>query len=155
MRNAQEQIALMDKLRVHCDQYASQSKSSYMTMLEVWSDLEVADDQQRHELEDIMSQALKCWSSALQGLQGRQQAVRDSIQRQLSNIMTIKEELGSDNPAADADLQRLQVRERQRLSRLDISLQVMSELCLVQVHATCVCATSTAVLGLPCSAPSL
>lgn len=105
----------MDKLRVHCDQYASQSKSTYKAVLEVLDDLEVPDDQQRHVIEDIMAQALNCWTSGLDGVKGQQQAVRDSIQRLLSKIMAIKQELGADNPAADADLQKLQVRAKQHL----------------------------------------
>lgn len=112
MRSTQEQIELMDKLRVHADQYASRSKNSYMAMLDVWTDLEVGDDQQKEELEEVMSKALNCWSSAVSELKGRQQTVRDTIQRMLSSIMSIKEELGADNPAADADLQRLQVRRQ-------------------------------------------
>jgi uncharacterized protein YaaN involved in tellurite resistance len=112
MRSTQEQIELMDKLRVHADQYASRSKNSYMAMLDVWTDLEVGDDQQKEELEEVMSKALTCWSSAVSELKGRQQTVRDTIQRMLSSIMSIKEELGADNPAADADLQRLQVRRK-------------------------------------------
>lgn len=110
MSSTQDQIAMMDKLRVHTDQYAARSKNSYMAMLDVWTDLEVGDDQQKQELQEVMSKALDCWGAAVSELKGRQQAVRDSIQRMLSDIMTIKEELGSDNPAADADLMRLQVR---------------------------------------------
>lgn len=111
MPSTQDQIAMMDKLRVHTDQYAARSKNSYMAMLDVWTDLEVGDDQQKQELQEVMAKAMDCWASALSELKGRQQAVRDSIQRMLSDIMTIKEEMGSDNPAADADLMRLQVRQ--------------------------------------------
>jgi len=108
VHSTQGQIELMDKLRVHADQYASQSKANYMAMVDIYSDLEIDDDQQRQEVEDIMANAMSCWSSAVTELRARQQAVRDSIQCSLSNIMSIKEELGADNPAADADLQRLQ-----------------------------------------------
>lgn len=99
----------MDRLRVHAEQYASKSKASYMAMQEVFDDLEVEDQEQRVELESVMSKSLGVWSAAVSELKGRQTAVRDHIQTLLSTIMTIKTELGADNPAADADLQRLQV----------------------------------------------
>lgn len=80
-----------------------------MAMVDVWADLEVDDDQQQQELQDIMADANGRWSAAVAHVKGRQQAVRDSIEQALQEIMTIKEELGSDNPAADAELQKLQV----------------------------------------------
>lgn len=109
MRSTQEQLELMDRLRVHAEQYASQSKACYMAMQDVFDDLEVEDQEQRVELESVMSKSLGVWSAAVSELKGRQTAVRDHIQTLLSTIMTIKTELGADNPAADADLQRLQV----------------------------------------------
>lgn len=108
MRSTQEQLELMDRLRVHAEQYASASKTSYMAMQEVFDDLEVEDQEQRVELESVMTKSLGIWSAAVGELKGRQAAVREHIQNLLSTIMTIKTELGADNPAADADLQRLQ-----------------------------------------------
>lgn len=96
---------MMDKLRVHADQYARESKACYLALETVFADLEVDDDQQRHELGEIMSKALGVWHRAVGEAQSRQQAVRDNIQQLLSSIMTIKEELGADNPAADSNLQ--------------------------------------------------
>lgn len=100
----------MDRLRVHAEQYSSQSKQTYIAMVDVFSDLEIPDDQQRQEVADVMTAALGAWKSALANLHARQQAVRDSIEAQLASIQSIKEELGAGGAGADAaDLQRLQV----------------------------------------------
>lgn len=109
MSRTQVQLELMDKLKVHADQYDRHIKATYPAIEEIYTDLEVEDDQQRVELTAVMTKAFELWASALSELKGRQQAVRDHIQQLLSNIMAIKEELSADNPAADADLQRLQV----------------------------------------------
>jgi hypothetical protein len=105
MRTPKDQIEMMDKLRVHADQYARESKACYLALESVFADLEMHDDQQRHELDEIMAKARGVWTAAVAEAQARQQTVRNNIQQLLSDIMTIKEELGADNPAADSNLQ--------------------------------------------------
>jgi len=61
------------------------------------------------QLESILSAASNAWIDAVASAKDQQQQVKDDIRQALAEMMEIKELLGADDPAAEAELVRLQV----------------------------------------------
>jgi uncharacterized protein YukE len=106
-------LELLDELHQHTEDYPSTAKKAFVELADVWADLETPCDQQQEELAGVLKAVRQCWAGAVSSAHQQQQAVRDSIQQMLAEMMETKEALGAAaDPAAEAELSRLQVRQR-------------------------------------------
>lgn len=103
-------LELLDDLHQHTADYPSTAKEAFLKLADVWADLETPCDQQQQELAGVLKAVRECWAGAVSSAHQQQQAVRDSIQQMLAEMMETKEALGAAaDPAAEAELSRLQV----------------------------------------------
>eukprot|EP00775_Hariotina_reticulata_P001328 gene1328-1672_t len=161
----------LDLVRAHTDEYTNLAKSSFVQLAEIWNQLELSSEEQKHEvrhplticvhdsmrdqvvfsfedlifliynwcvampfagrmlsisddddpggmtalhcnfllqLESILSAASSTWTDAVASAKDQQQQVRNDIRQALAEMMEIKALLGADDPAAEAELARLQ-----------------------------------------------
>ncbi|WIA37030.1 hypothetical protein OEZ86_014014 [Tetradesmus obliquus] len=102
-------LELLDDLHQHTADYPSTAKEAFLKLADVWADLETPCDQQQQELAGVLKAVRECWAGAVSSAHQQQQAVRDSIQQMLAEMMETKEALGAAaDPAAEAELSRLQ-----------------------------------------------
>jgi uncharacterized protein YukE len=106
-------LELLDALHQHTADYPSVAKDAFLKLADVWADLETPCEDQQQDLAGVLKAVRECWAGAVSSAHQQQQAVRDSIQHMLAEMMEIKEALGAAaDPAAEAELARLQVRRQ-------------------------------------------
>lgn len=115
------EIELHDRVRVHSHEYSEHIKRAFVQLSEVWQDLETPADQQRKELDGTIQAALSTWTDTVARVKDQQQQVRGSIQQMLAQMMETKEALGAEDPAAEAELRRLQVSLQAQLPAVEHS----------------------------------
>jgi uncharacterized protein YukE len=120
-------LELLDALHQHTADYSSVAKDAFLKLADVWADLETPCEDQQQDLAGVLKAVRECWAGAVSSAHHQQQAVRDSIQHMLAEMMEIKEALGTAaDPAAEAELARLQV--RRQVARLP-GMPVLTGLC--------------------------